>query len=114
MYVTVTFSSVGCPVSRYLECPTIALLLMPVSCMHADLDITGWVPPNIDTGETLMYPSLLDADSPELGRGTANGLSYALVGNESLALYYVVARAYIYRLPVAWVSSDTACLPTHI
>ena len=34
-----------------------------------------------------MYPSLLDADSPfELGAGTADGLSYALVGNKSLAL----------------------------
>lgn len=71
------------------------------------LDITGWVPPAIDTGENLMYPALLDADSPELGRGGANGLSYALVGNKSLALYYVVSRSYIFRLPVAWVSSDT-------
>lgn len=32
------------------------------------LDITGWVPPAISTGEDLMYPALLDCDSPfELG-----------------------------------------------
>jgi hypothetical protein len=41
----------------------------------------------------------------------ALGLSYALVGNESLALYYVVARAYILRLPVAWVPAGTAPPP---
>jgi hypothetical protein len=61
-----------------------------------------------------MYPALLDADSPDLGRGSASGLSYALVGNKSLALYYVVGRAYIFRLPVAWVSSDTASTPTDV
>ena len=78
------------------------------------MDITGWVPPTIDTGETLMYPALLDADSPDLGNGSASGLSYALVGNKSLALYYVVARAYIFRLPVAWVSSDTASISPNL
>lgn len=57
-----------------------------------------------------MYPALLDADSPDLGNGSASGLSYALVGNKSLALYYVVARAYIFRLPVSWVSSDTVSI----
>lgn len=41
------------------------------------------------------------------GRGSADGLSYALVGNRSLALYYVVARAYIIRIPVAWVAAGT-------
>ena len=28
------------------------------------LDITGWCPPSVCRGQALMYPSLLDADSP--------------------------------------------------
>ena len=35
------------------------------------------------------------------------GLSYGLVGNDSLAVYFVVARNHIARLPVAWVAAGT-------
>ena len=35
------------------------------------------------------------------------GLSYSLVGNDSLAVYFVVARKNIARLPVAWVAAGT-------
>ena len=40
------------------------------------LDITGWCPPGICAGQSLMYPALLDADSPfGLGANTAEGQS---------------------------------------
>jgi hypothetical protein len=73
-----------------------------------NLDITGWVPPSLGlTAEHLMYPSLLDADSPfELGAGTSEGLSYTLVGNKSAYVYFVIGRKYIARIPVAWVAAN--------
>ena len=40
------------------------------------LDITGWCAPGICAGQPLMYPALLDADSPfGLGANTAEGQS---------------------------------------
>ena len=61
--------------------------------------------------QALMYPSLLDHDSPfSLGGGTAassDGLSYSLVGNKSAYLYFVIGRKFIARLPVAFVTADT-------
>ena len=48
---------------------------------------------------------------PGLGGGSAEGLSYGLVGNTSLAIYFVVARKGIARLPVAWVAAGTPTPP---
>lgn len=62
---------------------------------------------------TMMYPVLLDHDSPfSLGTDRdslevrASALSYGLVGNESLHIYFVVARSLIVRIPVAWFDAD--------
>jgi hypothetical protein len=79
------------------------------------LDIGDWVPPQLRGCGRLMYPSLLDADSPSLGSPgghdsgdsgdddtRAAGLSYGLLGNQSVALYFVVGRKFIMRLPVAF------------
>jgi hypothetical protein len=50
------------------------------------------------------YPSLLDSDSPlRLGPGTADGLSFALVGNDSAHVYFVCRRNLLARIPVAFV-----------
>ena len=58
----------------------------------------------------MMYPNLLDHDSPfgltqsdgSDEEAQSGGLSYGLVGNTSLHLYWVVSRQYIMRIPVAW------------
>ena len=60
----------------------------------------------------LMYPSLLDHDSPfSLGAGTSAGLSYTLLGNNSAYLYFVIGRALVVRLPVAFFPADTPAPP---
>ena len=69
-----------------------------------EVDIGGWMDPTIFAGGAIMYPSLLDADSPfTLGPGTADGLSFALVGNESAHIYFVSRRTLLARVPVAFV-----------
>merc|ERR1711920_996897 len=71
------------------------------------VDVTEWFDPAIFRAYPLMYPALLDADSPfKLGQGSAAGLSYTLVGNESAFVYFVISRKYIARLPVAWVHAE--------
>jgi hypothetical protein len=79
------------------------------------LDISGWLPPSISGCGAMMYPSLLDhdspfdlaqADSPSSPTASSAGLSYALVGNRSAHLYFIVSRKYIVRLPVAFVAHD--------
>ena len=68
------------------------------------VDLRGWISGDLSGGENLMYPSLLDADSPfALGHGTAAGLSYSLVGNASAFVYFVIRRTLIARVPVAFV-----------
>ena len=59
------------------------------------------------------YPSLLDADAPfgTLGAGAAKGLSYSLLGNASVSLYFVISRRFIARLPVAFVPGDAPTPP---
>jgi hypothetical protein len=90
------------------------------------LDIDDWIPPELKGCGTLMYPSLLDADSPfslalpddddgdgvvagNVSRAAADGdakaaagLSYGLLGNRSAFLYFIVGRHAIWRLPVAF------------
>ena len=85
------------------------------------LSIEEWTPPELRGCGEFMYPSLIDADSPftlaefnvnkgktggeSAGTSAAIGLSYGLVGNESAALYFVVSRRYIARLPVAFIAA---------
>lgn len=81
--------------------------------------VEDWTPPELKGCGDLMYPSLLDADSPfslaksaaaaaaasqtvDADAATAVGLSYGLIGNRSLALYFVLGRKYIARMPVAF------------
>eukprot|EP01046_Picozoa_sp_COSAG06_P032674 COSAG06_NODE_3283_length_5558_cov_2.577761_6_plen_601_part_00 len=87
------------------------------------IDLDGWLDPCHMSGFSMMYPNLLDHDSPfglsqpqqqmvageavgnSGGDGhtrSADGLSYGLVGNSSLFLYFVVQRHLIVRVPVAW------------
>lgn len=77
------------------------------------LNIADWIPPQLRGCGVLMYPSILDAQSPfSLGGchddGDCNGdtsslgLSYGLIGNASTSLYFVVGRKFIMRLPVAF------------
>ena len=82
------------------------------------LSIDDWIPHELRGCGSLMYPSLLDADSPfglaanhggnysgnhtSSGDDAALGLSYGLIGNKSLALYFVIGRKYIARLRVAF------------
>lgn len=76
------------------------------------MDITSWMDPMLFHGQPLMYPSLLDHDSPfELGRGTSAGLSYGLLGNKSAHLYFVIGRKYIARLPVSFAPAGTPVPP---
>jgi len=84
------------------------------------LDISDWVPPELQGCGPLMYPSLLDADSPFNLAGTKDGttgadrdvessslgLSYGLIGNASTSLYFVVRRKFLMRLPVAFVAGE--------
>lgn len=88
------------------------------------LNISDWVPPELRGCGYLMYPSLLDADSPfglaDSGGGGAGaghdgdhdgdgvralGLSYGLLGNTSVSLYFVVGRKFIMRLPVSFLAA---------
>jgi hypothetical protein len=94
------------------------------------IDLDGWLDPCHISCFSMMYPNLLDHDSPfglshpqqqiaveeadadgaraadnSGGDGhtrSADGLSYGLVGNSSLFLYFVVQRHLIVRVPVAW------------
>jgi len=71
------------------------------------VDVGGWLNPEIFGPAHLMYPALFDADSPfKLGKGSAQGLSYSLLGNESVFVYFVIGRKYIARLPMAFVPGD--------
>ena len=78
------------------------------------LDVSGWFDPHWWPGTVcVMYPSLIDHDSPFLSQtgdhiNKADGLSYGLVGNASLHLYIVMHRSLIVRLPVAWFRSEDA------
>lgn len=87
------------------------------------LDISGWLNPHTIGGlGKLMYPQLIDHESPfyltydqqlpepdELD--ISDGLSYGLVGNQSLYLYWVVARKYWVRVRLAWVPATAASPP---
>ena len=87
--------------------------------LAGNVDVTDWLDPHI-FADSLMYPTLLDHDSPfTLGHTTGTGggdedvataLSYGLVGNRSLHIYFVVERSYIARIPVAWFDAG-ATLP---
>jgi hypothetical protein len=74
------------------------------------VDVEAWMDPCTVGGRKykMMYPNLLDHDSPfRLSGGgdddaKSDGLSYGLVGNTSLHLYFVLERKYIVRVPVAW------------
>lgn len=74
------------------------------------VDVEAWMDPCTIGGQKykMMYPNLLDHDSPfGLSAGgdydaKADGLSYGLVGNTSLHVYFVLERQYIVRVPVAW------------
>ena len=78
----------------------------------AEVDTTGYMDPAVFDGEDLMYPSLLDADSPfELGKGSATGLSYQLVGNNSAYVYIIARRSMVARIPVAFVPWYTQLEP---
>jgi len=72
-----------------------------------EVDISSWMDPHTIGGlGELMYPSLIDHDSPfdlaQDGAAPGDGLSYGLVGNRSLHVYVVFRRAFIVRFPVAW------------
>jgi hypothetical protein len=79
------------------------------------LHIQEWLDPWRFGGDwKILYPTIIDHDSPfGLSGGSnsvetlADGLSYSLVGNSSLHLYFVVnaAEATIVRLPVAWIAA---------
>jgi hypothetical protein len=88
------------------------------------VDVQAWMDPcSIGGGMyDLMYPALIDHDSPfrladdaaaAAGGGgggdeaRSNGLSYGLLGNTSLHLYFVLAREFIVRVPVAWFMPGT-------
>ena len=71
------------------------------------VDVGPWIDPSSHLFP-IMYPSILDADSPFSlsampGASKADGLSYALVGNESAYIYIVARRVYLGRIPVAFV-----------
>jgi hypothetical protein len=86
---------------------------------HKQVNVEAWLNPcGVGGGKyDLMYPNLLDHDSPfglSAGGESADddddtktdrktdGLSYGLVGNTSLYVYFVLQRQYIVRVPVAW------------
>lgn len=78
------------------------------------LHLEGWFDPHWWLPTGIMYPALLDHDSPfgllVEGSGPedeADALSYGLVGNQSLHLYLVLQRSLIVRLPVAWFEPGT-------
>eukprot|EP00947_MAST-08B_sp_MAST-8B-sp1_P001548 g1548.t1 len=75
------------------------------------LDVSDWLDPHTLKGLKLMYPVLLDDDSPFTLRSkrqqdpvqaAADMLSYNLIGNRSLHLWAVFERQLIVRIPVAW------------
>ena len=76
------------------------------------IELQDWISPH--WGETrLMYPVLLDHASPfTLSAGStdpgvvSDGLSYALIGNKTLFLYFTLGRSMIARVPVAWIQDD--------
>lgn len=81
------------------------------------MDVSGYLDPAIFDGESIMYPSLLDADSPfrlDNWAGTTAGLSYSLVGNNSAYVYVVVGRTLIARVPVAFVPWYDAIPPVFL
>lgn len=72
-----------------------------------NVDVGPWIDPSSHL-YPIMYPSILDADSPfslsdAPGASKADGLSYSLVGNESAYVYIVARRVYLGRVPVAFV-----------
>ncbi len=78
------------------------------------LNVDAWLDPHL-FADTLMYPTVMDHDSPfsllpdgddASAADRATALSYGLLGNKSMYLYFVVARGYIARLPVAWFDAD--------
>ena len=85
-----------------------------------ELDLSGWFDPHepaICSGRDFMYPALIDHDSPfTLAEGddvetAADGLSYGLIGNRSLHIYFVCQRRYVMRVPVAWFPADAPTPP---
>eukprot|EP00041_Stephanoeca_diplocostata_P020047 m.439889 g.439889 ORF g.439889 m.439889 type:complete len:271 (-) comp21459_c0_seq2:153-965(-) len=74
------------------------------------LNLDEWMDPcTIGANKyTFMYPNLIDHSSPfDLSKDGSihdqtDGLSYTLVGNQSLYLYAVLSRQFIVRVPVAW------------
>ena len=81
---------------------------VPPEGASATVKVEEWTDPCAGISGAMMYPNLLDADSPfNLSAGgdwetRADGLSYGLVSNRSLYLYYIVGRQFILRVPVAW------------
>lgn len=85
----------------------------PAQC----LAVQEWLDPrHFGAGWTMLYPTIIDHDSPfGLSGGSnnvetlADGLSYSLVGNSSLYLYFAVKAAdgvgYTVRLPIAWIAA---------
>ena len=78
------------------------------------LDIGARVPPShpLRSAGRLLYPTILDHDAPfglAAASGgedaAADGLSYALVGNRSAYVYFVVGQKLIARIPVAFFRS---------
>jgi hypothetical protein len=79
------------------------------------LNIQEWLDPRrFGSDWKMLYPTIIDHDSPfGLSGGSnnvetlADGLSYSLVGNSSLHLYFVVqgTDATTVRLPVAWIAA---------
>lgn len=77
------------------------------------VDLSEWTDPCFpELTAPMMYPNLIDHDSPfglshddhddDNAETKADGLSYGLIGNSSLYLYYIVRREFIVRVPVAW------------
>jgi hypothetical protein len=85
------------------------------------LSVADWVDPQlVGRGWEMRYPTLIDHDSPfglidgdHSAEVKSEGLSYGLVGNASLHLYFVVAghSDMTMRLPVAWIDANAATPP---